>query len=56
MIERYIFLGTLIVCLPLIGVLLYVWHTFGKGDRGVSVARTIFSVGVVFLFLSMIFV
>jgi hypothetical protein len=49
MTELYIFIGTIVISLPLVGVLLYVWHKFGRGDRGVTLARYIFLTGVFLL-------
>lgn len=40
-----IFILTLIVYLPLAGVLLYVWWKYGKGEIGVTIARSIFLFG-----------
>jgi hypothetical protein len=44
-----IFALTLMTYLPLGGVLLYVWWKYGKGEMGVSFARTIFLAGSLFL-------
>lgn len=44
-----IFLLTLVTFLPLAGVLLYVWWKYGKGEIGVSIARTVFLAGSLLL-------
>jgi hypothetical protein len=49
-----IFALTLLTFLPLAGILLYVWWKFGKGDLGVSLARTIFLAGSLVLFFILI--
>lgn len=41
-----IFLFTLLMCIPLSGMLLYVWWKYGKGERGVAIARIVFLVGI----------
>jgi hypothetical protein len=41
-----IFLFTLLMCLPLSGMLLYVWWKFGKDEKGVMYARVIFLLGL----------
>lgn len=40
-----IFILTLVVYIPLTIVLLYVWWKYGKGEIGVSIARTVFLLG-----------
>ncbi len=49
-----IFALTLATFLPLAGILLYVWWKFGKGELGVSIARTIFLAGSAFLLFLLI--
>jgi TRAP-type C4-dicarboxylate transport system permease large subunit len=45
---------TIAIYIPLAGVLLYVWWKHGKGEVGVTIARAIFLLGSVFLFLYML--
>ena len=40
-----IFILTLVAYVPLAIVLLYVWWKYGKGEIGVSIARTVFLLG-----------
>lgn len=40
--------------IPLGGALLYVWWKHGKGEKGVMIARIIFLLGSVTLFLYML--
>ena len=40
-----IFILTLITYIPLASVLLYVWWKYGRGEAGVSFARSIFLAG-----------
>jgi uncharacterized membrane protein len=47
-------LAVIVVFLPLIGVLLYVWHKYGKGDRYVLLAQVIFVVGIIFILVPII--
>lgn len=49
-----IFALTLITYLPLAGILLYVWWKYGKGDLGVSLARTVFLAGSLLLLFFLI--
>lgn len=49
-----IFLLTLVTYIPLSVVLLYVWWKYGKGELGVSVARTVFLAGSFALIFYMI--
>jgi phosphoglycerol transferase MdoB-like AlkP superfamily enzyme len=49
-----IFLVSLLVYIPLAGVLLYVWWKHGKDDKAVTKARIIFLVGSFCLFAFMI--
>ena len=44
-IPLIIFVLTLVIYLPLAGVLLYVWWKYGKGEVWVSIARVTFLVG-----------
>ena len=45
---------TLIAYIPLAIVLLYVWWKYGKGEKGVSIARAVFIAGSLALLLFMI--
>lgn len=49
-----IFILTLVTYLPLAGVLLYVWWKYGKGEVGVSIARTVFLAGSLVILFSII--
>jgi hypothetical protein len=49
-----IFALTLVTFLPLAGILLYVWWKYGKGDLGVSLARTVFLGGSLLLLFILI--
>ena len=49
-----IFALTLVTYVPLAGVLLYVWWKYGKGEVGVSLARTVFLAGSCFLIFLLI--
>ena len=49
-----IFILTLVVYIPLASILLYVWWKYGKGEVGVSIARTIFLAGSLVLIFSLI--
>lgn len=51
-----IFILTLVIYIPLAGVLLYVWHKFGRGDKGVRLAQTIYLLGSFMILGYMIFV
>lgn len=47
-----IFILTLVVYVPLAIVLLYIWWKYGKGETGVTIARSIFLGGsLVLVFL-----
>ena len=48
-----IFLGSLIVYIPIAGVLLYVWWKHGKDEMAVTQARIIFLAGSLGLFVYM---
>lgn len=48
-----IFLGSVIVYVPLAGVLLYVWWKHGKDEQAVTVARSVFLLGSLGLFIFM---
>lgn len=48
-----IFLGSLVIYLPLAGILLYVWWKHGKDDAAVMLARIVFLVGSFGLFIYM---
>lgn len=45
MARLIIFFGTLVIYLPLAGVLLYVWWKHGKDEKAVVYARIIFLFG-----------
>lgn len=45
---------TLALYIPMTGVLLYVWWKYGKGEKVVSIARTVYLVGSLFLFMYML--
>lgn len=50
-----IFLLALVAYIPLAAVLLYVWWKYGKGERGVSIARAVFlagSIGFIFYMIT----
>jgi hypothetical protein len=49
-----IFILTLVTYIPLSGALLYVWWKYGKGERGVSIARVVFLAGSFILLASLI--
>ena len=49
-----IFILALVAYIPLAIVLLYVWWKYGKGEHGVSVARSVFLAGSFFLIAYMI--
>lgn len=49
-----IFILTLVAYIPLAVVLLYVWWKYGKGEVGVSIARTIFLIGSLALIFDLI--
>ena len=51
-----IFICALMAYLPLAGVLFYIWWKYGKGEVGVSVARTIFIAGSFLIIFSMLFI
>ncbi|MBP6888446.1 MAG: hypothetical protein KBC21_01965 [Candidatus Pacebacteria bacterium] len=51
-----LFLFTVVVSLPMSGVLLYVWYKFGKGDKGVQIARVVYVLGLFTILFTMIFV
>lgn len=44
---------TVALYIPLAGTLLYIWWKHGKEESGVAVARIIFLLGSLFLFLYM---
>lgn len=46
---------TIAVYIPLSGVLLYVWWKHGKGEAGVTIARSVFLVGSLLLFMYMLY-
>jgi len=51
-----IFALTLVAYIPMASVLLYVWWKYGKGEVGVSVARTTFLAGsalIVFMLITL---
>jgi hypothetical protein len=41
-----IFLLTLLISIPLSGMLLYVWWKYGNNEKGVKIARIVFLVGL----------
>ncbi len=45
---------TLVIYIPLAGILLYVWWKFGKNEKGVQIARLFFLFGSVLLFIYML--
>jgi hypothetical protein len=49
-----IFALTLIAYIPLASVLLYIWWKYGKGETGVSIARTVFLAGSAVLIFMLI--
>lgn len=51
-----IFIFTLIIYVPLSVMLLYVWWKYGKHEPVVSLARTVFLLGSLALFLYMIII
>ncbi len=55
-ISVILFLTTLVIYIPMAGILLYVWYKFGKGDRGVGVARSVYLVGSVCILGVMFFI
>ncbi len=55
-ISVILFLTTLIIYIPMAGILLYVWYKFGKGDGGVRVARSVYLAGSVFILGVMFFI
>lgn len=44
---------TVALYIPLAGVLLYIWWKHGKGEKGVALARIVFLLGSLVLFLYM---
>ncbi len=51
-----IFLTTLLIYVPMAGILLYVWQKFGTGDPGVRSAKVTYLVGSLFIFGIMFFI
>jgi hypothetical protein len=51
-----ILLLALLAYIPLTAVLLYIWWKYGKGEVGVSIARTVFLAGSGILIFVMLFV
>lgn len=49
-----LFLFTLLAYVPLASALLYIWWKYGKGERGVRIARTLFLIGSAVLFAYMV--
>jgi hypothetical protein len=45
---------TVAIYIPLAGVLLYVWWKHGKDEKGITIARIVFLVGSLLLFLYML--
>ncbi len=54
-ISSILFLLTVVISLPMSGVLFYVWHKFGRGDKGVAIARAVYVVGSFFIVATMLF-
>lgn len=54
-ISVILFLITLLIYIPMAAVLLYVWHKYGQGDKGVRFARTVYISGSLLILLYMIF-
>ncbi len=44
-ISVILFLVTLLIYVPMAGILLYVWYKFGRGDAGVRIARAVYLTG-----------
>jgi hypothetical protein len=44
-----IFSLSLLICIPLSSMLLYVWWKYGNNEKGVAIARVIFLLGMVSL-------
>lgn len=55
-ISVILFLITLLIYIPMAGILLYVWYKFGKDDNGVRIARVIYLTGSLFIFGVMFFI
>ena len=55
-ISLILFLATVVIYIPMAGVLLYVWHKFGQGDGGVQKARIFYLVGSFSIVLFMLFI
>lgn len=51
--QIIIVLITMLIYIPLAGILLYVWWKHGKDEGGVAIARIIFLLGSVTLFFYM---
>ncbi len=49
-----ILLTTLVIYIPLAGILLYVWWKFGKNEKGVTIVRLVFLLGSALLFIYML--
>jgi hypothetical protein len=50
-----IFFLTLLTYIPLASVLLFIWWKYGRGELGVSIARTVFlagSLGLIFMLMT----
>jgi hypothetical protein len=47
---------SLVVYIPLASALLYTWWKYGKGEKGVSLARAIFLTGSFLLLTSLVFI
>lgn len=45
---------TLVIYIPLAGILLYVWWKFGKNEKGVFISRLVFLFGSAMLFIYML--
>lgn len=55
-ISVILFLITLLIYIPMAGILLYVWYKFGKEDGGVRVSRMVYLTGSLFVFGVMFFI
>jgi hypothetical protein len=40
---------TLVMYIPIASIFMYIWHTYGKGDKNVMLVRFIFLIGSIFL-------
>ena len=56
MIELIIFLLTVLIYLPIAGILLYVWWKHGKYEPAVKIARLVYISGSILLFIFLIII